>query len=156
MDGSRSAVAAVSLTVSLVAIALSLLVVQASPLPPPALPATTIDLSLLITSEGSIGGPALSHLYDPQLMVARRGDTVHLRVMNQSFYRHGIEVVGYGVRTGPLTGGEQSSEVLTFKIDKPGIFVYRCYLPYDPATATCAPDHDRMIGHLVVIDSGNR
>lgn len=155
MDGSRSAVAGISLTVSLVAIALSLLVVLA-PEPPAPPPPATIDLSLLITGEGSIGGPALNHLYNPQMLVARRGDTVRLRVMNQSFYRHGIEIVGYGVRTGPLTGGEQASEVLTFLADKPGIFAYRCYLPYDPATATCAPDHDQMIGHLVVIDSGTR
>lgn len=155
MDGSRSAVAGTSLTVSLVAIALSLLVVLA-PEPPAPPPPATIDLSLLITGEGSIGGPALNHLYNPQMLVARRGDTVRLRVMNQSFYRHGIEIVGYGVRTGPLTGGEQASEVLTLLADKPGIFAYRCYLPYDPATATCAPDHDQMIGHLVVIDSGTR
>jgi len=124
----------------------------ATPPPPPA----AIDVSLLITGEGSIGGRALSHLYDPQLLVARRGDTVRLRVMNQSFYRHGIEIVGYGIRTGPLTGGEHASEVLTFVADKPGIFVYRCYLPHDPSSATCAPDHDSMIGHLVVIEGETR
>jgi len=76
--------------------------------------------------------------------------------MNQSFYRHGIEIAGYRVRTGPLTGGAHASEDLTFVADKPGIFVYRCYLPYDPATATCAPDHDSMIGHLVVIEPAGR
>ncbi|HEY3247100.1 MAG TPA: hypothetical protein VGK88_02250 [bacterium] len=147
----------VTLAVSVAGIALSLLILLTpAPTHPAPAPATTIDLSLLVTTEGSIGGPALRHLYDPQLMVVRRGDTVHLRVINQSFYRHGIEIVGYGVRTGPLTGGEQASEVLTFVADKPGIFVYRCYLPYDPATATCSPDHDTMIGHLVVIDAGNR
>jgi plastocyanin len=155
MNGSRSVVAGIALTLSLVAIALGLLVILAPAAPTPPPPAT-IDSSLLITGEGSIGGPALSHLYHPQLLVARRGDTVRLRVINQSFYRHAIEVVGYDVRTGPLTGGEQSSEVLTFVADKPGIFVYRCYLPYEPATATCAPDHDRMVGHLIVIESGAR
>lgn len=155
MDGSRSAVAGTSLTVSLVAIALTLLVVLA-PEPPAPPPPATIDLSLLITGEGSIGGPALNHLYNPQMLVARRGDTVRLRVMNQSFYRHGIEIVGYGLRSGPLTGGEQASETLSFVADKPGIFVYRCYLPYDPATATCAPDHDTMVGHIVVIESEAR
>lgn len=151
MDGSRSVVAGISLTMALVAIALGLLVILAPAASAPSPPAT-IDMSLLITGEGSIGGPARNHLYHPQLMVARRGDTVRLRVMNQSFYRHAIEVVGYEVRTGPLTGGEHASEVLTFVADKPGIFAYRCYLPYDPATATCAPDHVTMIGHLVVIE----
>lgn len=155
MDGFRSVVAGIALTIALVAIALGLLVMLAPAAP--ALPApATIDLSLLITAEGSIGGPARNHLYDPQLMVIRRGDTVRLRVMNQSFYRHGIEIVGYGVRTGALTGGEHASEVLTFVADKPGIFAYRCYLPHDPATATCAPDHATMIGHLVVIEAALR
>lgn len=155
MNGSRSVVAGMALTVALVAIALGLLVIlaPAAPIPPPP---TSIDFSLLITGEGSIGGPARSHVYHPQMLVARLGDTVHLRVTNQSFYRHAIEIVGYDLRTGPLTGGEQSSDVLTFIANKPGIFTYRCYLPYDPATATCAPDHDQMIGHLVVIDSGSR
>jgi len=95
-----------------------------------------------------------SHLFDPQMLVVRRGDTVRLRVMNQSFFRHALTITGYGVRTGELVGGPRGSELLTFTADKPGIFEYRCYLPHDPATATCAPDHDRMVGHLVVIDDG--
>ncbi len=152
MDGSRSAVAGAALVIALIAISLSLLtlLVGAQPAPRPA-PAA-IDLSMLITGRGAIGGPAESHLYDPQLLVARRGDAVRLRVMNQSHFRHAIEIVDYGVRTGELNGGQ--SEDLTFTADKPGTFVYRCYLPYDPATGTCAPDHEEMIGHLVVIEPG--
>lgn len=154
MDGSRSAVAGTSLVVAFVAVALSLLTLL-TPRPPSITSApAAIDLSMLITGRGAIGGPAVSHLYDPQLLVARRGDTVRLRVLNQSHFRHGIEVVGYGVRTGELNGG--SSTVISFTADKPGIFEYRCYLPYDPATATCSPDHDHMIGHLVVIEGGSR
>jgi len=152
MDGSRSAVAGAALMIALIAISLSLLtlLVGAQPAPRPA-PAA-IDLSMLITGRGAIGGPAESHLYNPQLLVVRRGDTVRLRMMNQSHFRHAIEIVGYGVRTGELNGGQ--SEDLAFTADKPGTFVYRCYLPYDPATGTCAPDHEEMIGHLVVIEPG--
>ncbi len=154
MNGARSVVTGISLLVSLVAVALSLLVLWGSP--PTAAPTAPakIDLSVLISGRGAIGGPAESHLFDPQMLVARRGDEVTLRVMNQSHFRHAIEVVAYGIRTGELTGGK--SEVLTFTAGKSGIFEYRCYLPYDPATATCAPDHDQMIGHLVVIDGENR
>lgn len=152
MDGSRSVIAGTALVLALIAVALSLLTFLASGQPAPRPAPAAIDLSLLVTGRGAIGGPAESHLYDPQLMVVRRGDTVRLRVMNQSHFRHAIEVVGYGVRTGELNGGQ--SEDLTFVADKPGIFTYRCYLPYDPATGTCAPDHDQMIGHLVVIEPG--
>ena len=155
MNGSRTA-GGVALAASAAAIVLSLLVILGPPQLPPAPAVATIDLSLLITTQGPIGGPSVSHLFDPQLLVARRGDTVHLRVINQSFFRHSIEISDYGVSTGPLEGGEHASEVLTFVADKPGIFVYRCGLPYDPATATCSPDHDKMIGHMVVLDVPSR
>jgi len=163
MDGRRSALRStlvgITLVIALVAVALSLLTLTAPAAPARSTPApgpATIDLSLLITGRGAIGGPAESHLYAPQLLVARRGDTVGLHVTNGSNFRHGIEIVGYSVKTGPLTGGPAAAETLTFIADKPGIFEYRCYIPYDPATATCALDHDRMIGHLVVIDPGAR
>ena len=163
MDGPRSVLrsvlAGMALIVALVAVALSLLTfaAPAGPVPAPPTPAAvTLDLSMLITGRGAIGGPALSHLYDPQMLVVRRGDTVRLRVTNASHFRHGIEIVGYGVRTGELTSGPRGSETLTFTANKPGIFEYRCYVPYDPATATCSPDHDRMVGHLIVIDPGAR
>jgi plastocyanin len=163
MDGPRSVLRSVwagaALIIALVAIALSVLTLAAPPTParPLATPVpVTIDLSMLITGRGAIGGPALEHLFDPQMLVVRQGDTVRLRVINGTHFRHGIEIVGYDVRTGPLTGGPQSSELLTLTADKPGIFEYRCYLPHDPATATCAPDHDKMIGHLVVVEPGSR
>lgn len=155
MNGSRAA-GGVALAASAAAITLSLLVILGPPQLPPTPAVATIDLSLLITTQGPIGGPSVSHLFDPQLLVARRGDTVRLRVINQSFFRHSIEIPDYGVSTGPLEGGEHLSEVLTFVADKPGIFVYRCGLPYDPAAATCSPDHEKMIGHLVVLDVPSR
>ena len=154
----RSVLAGITLIIAVVAVALSLLTLT---LPAPAGPAevlspATIDLSMLITGSGAIGGPAESHLFDPQMLVVRRGDTVRLQVMNRSFFRHGIEIIGYGVRTGELTGGPHGAETLTFVASKSGIFEYRCYLPHDPATATCAPDHERMVGHLVVVEGGSQ
>lgn len=156
MVAPSSALAGTSLVIALVAAALSLpsLLAPARPSAPPA--PVTIDLSLLITGRGAIGGPALSHLYDPQMLVVRQGDTVRLQVMNRTFFRHGIEIAGYKVRTGELTNGPRASELLTFTANKPGIFEYRCYLPYDPATATCSPDHEHMVGHLVVIEGTSR
>ena len=148
MDGARSIVLGLTLAAALTAVGVSSLTLLASP-PPAASPAGRIDVELLITGRGAIGGPAESHLFDPQMLVARRGDTVRLRVLNLSHFRHGVEVVGLGVRTGALHGG--AAEVVEFAAGREGIFVYRCYLPYDPATGTCAPDHARMVGHLVVV-----
>ena len=114
--------------------------------PPPA--RAPIDIWMLITGQGGIGGSSSHHLYDPQMMVVRSGDTVRMRVMNQSLWSHGIEFVGLGVRTKPLAGGE--ADEVTFTPDRPGIFEYRCYIPYDPKAGACSPDHDKMIGHIVV------
>lgn len=149
MDGARSIVLGLTLAASLTALGVSSLTLLASP-PPAAPPASRIDLEMLITGRGAIGGPAESHLFDPQLLVARRGDTIRVRVVNLSHFRHGLEFVGLGVRTGALHGG--AAEVVEFTADREGIFRYRCYLPYDPATGTCAPDHARMVGHLVVVE----
>ena len=118
-----------------------------SPTPPAAM-----ELSLIITTLGPVGGRATHHFYDPQLIVARRGDTVRLRVMNLSFFTHAIAIDGYGVRTGLLSGGPRGTETISFVADKGGVFPYRCYIPYDPVAASCSPDHDTMIGYLVVLD----
>jgi len=143
-------VAGAALVAAFTATALSLLVLL-TPLPAASPPRARVDLSLLITGQGGIGGPVTSHLYDPQLMVVRQGDVVRLRVLNQSLVRHAIEIRGMGVRTEPLAGGE--AQELTVTAAAPGIFEYRCLLPYDPASGTCAPDHEAMVGHLVVIEN---
>ena len=135
-----------------VAIAFSLAALRPSgPVPAAKAP---IDIWMLITEQGGIGGPSTSHLYDPQMIVVRRDDTVRLRVMNQSLFRHAIEIVGMNVRTKALAGGD--SDEVTFTADRGGIFEYRCILPYDPSAGTCSPDHDKMIGHLVVVDTPAR
>ena len=117
----------------------------------PAAPAA-IDLSLIITGLDPVGGPATHHFYNPQMIVARRGDTVRVRVMNQSFFSHAIEFEGHGVRTGVLPGGPKGQETVSFVADKGGVFAYRCYIPFDPRTASCSPDHETMVGYLVVLD----
>lgn len=154
MSGSRSVVAGITLLTSLVAVALSLLTLVSAQAPVLSSAPAHIDLSMLITGRGPIGGPSESHLFDPQLLVARRGDQVTLRVMNQSNFRHGFEIVGYGVHAAEMNGGQ--SDTIAFTADRPGIFVYRCNVPYDPATGSCSPDHERMLGHLVVIEATQR
>jgi plastocyanin len=109
---------------------------------------------MLITGQGGIGGPATSHLYNPQMLVVRRGDTVRMRVMNQSLFSHALEVVGMNARTKVLAGGD--ADEIMFTAARAGIFEYRCILPFDPVAGTCSPDHDAMIGHLVVIDTPAR
>lgn len=154
MDGRAKFLFWSAIVVSLAALTVSVRVLAAGR--PPAAPAVRapVDIWMLITGQGGIGGPSSSHLFDPQMMVVRRGDTVRMRVMNQSLWRHGIEITGLGVRTKPLAGG-QADEV-SVAPDRAGIFEYRCYIPYNPKTGDCSPDHEKMIGHLVVLESPAR
>jgi len=110
----------------------------------------TIDLSLVITGLGAAGEPATHHFYNPQMVVTRKGDTVRLRVLNLSFASHAIQIDGYDARTKILFGGE--GETISFVAARAGVFPYRCYIPHDPTTGACSPDHATMIGYLVVLD----
>ncbi len=154
MDGRGKIILWAAMIVALVAITVSARALVSTGGSPPSPTRAPIDLWMIITGQGAIGGPASHHLYDPQMMVVRRGDTVRMRVMNQSLWMHGIEIVGMGVRAKPLAGGE--ADELSFTPDRSGIFEYRCYIPYDPKAGACSPDHDKMIGHLVVIDTPSR
>ncbi len=149
-----SALAALVLGVA--ALLLSALAVQTAPSAPvpsgPAAP-TTVDVSLVITGLGAAGQPAKHHYYNPSMIVVRKGDTLRVRFMNLTFAVHGLEFEGYGVRTRPLPGGPTGQETVTFVADKSGTFRFKCYVPYDPVTGHCSPDHDTQIGYLVVLDT---
>ncbi len=119
--------------------------------PGPAAP-TTVEVSLVITGLGAAGQPAKHHFYNPSMIVVRKGDTLRVRFMNLTFATHGIEFTGYGVRTQPLPGGPTGQETVTFVANKAGVFPFHCYVPYDPATGQCSPDHDTQVGYLVVLD----
>lgn len=150
---SPRAVAFAALVLGAAAMALSVLAIpspsRAQRAVPPDAPAA-IDLPLVIFNADRVGGSATHHFYSPQMIVARRGDTVRLRVLNQTFFAHAIQIDGYGVRTTVLRGGAR--DTITFVTDRAGVFRYQCYIPYDPATASCSPDHETMIGYLIVLD----
>jgi plastocyanin len=150
MDGRSRVILWAAILISVVALAVSARTLMAPGRTLPRAVRPPLDIWMVITGQGGIGGPSSSHLFDPQMMVVRRGDTIRMRIMNQSLWRHGIEIVGLGARTKPLAGGE--ADELTFTPDRSGIFEYRCYIPYDPKTGSCSPDHDKMIGHIVVLD----
>ncbi len=151
---SVSALAAVVLGAA--ALLFSALAIQStapSPAPPGAAAPTTIDVSLIITGLGAAGQPALHHFYNPSMIVVRKGDTLRVRFMNLTFAVHAIEFQGYGVRTQPLPGGPKGQETVTFVANKAGVFPFHCYVPHDPTTGQCSPDHETQVGYLVVLDA---
>lgn len=138
--------------VALSAAALALAVLSVSSASRPPGPPATVDLTLLITATDGRTPQATHHAYNPQMIVARRGDTLRLRVINLSLFTHGLVFEGLDVRTQALYGGAE--EALSFVAGKGGVFPYRCYIPYDPVAKSCSPDHETMVGYLVVLDDG--
>lgn len=149
-----SAWAAMAIAVTaLVLSVLSLQTAAPSQTTEPPVGPSAIGLSLIITGVGPAGEPAKHHVYYPQMIVVRRGDRVRLRVMNMTFASHAIEVQGYGVRTGVLPGGPKGQETLTLVAERAGVFAFRCYVPFEPRTGTCSPDHETMVGYLMVLEA---
>ncbi|HEY3247101.1 MAG TPA: hypothetical protein VGK88_02255 [bacterium] len=115
--------------------------------PPPRQPAT-LKLSMVVATFSGQGMAA--HRWYPTMLVVRKGDTVDLAVGNPDKVNHQLELSGYNLKTGVLKPG--TSDRLHFIADQTGVFAYRCILPYDPAKFNCTPDHDLMLGYLIVTE----
>ncbi len=77
--------------------------------------------------------------YEPGVLLANRGDLVHLH-LRAADVSHGIYVDGYGV-SGKAAPGQDLD--LEFVADRPGRFTIRC-------SETCGVFHPFMTGKLVV------
>ncbi len=111
----------------------------------PRLPAT-VKLSMVVATFTGQGMNA--HRWYPTMLVVREGDTVDLAIANPDRFNHQFELTGYDLKTRTLTPG--SSDRLRFIADRSGVFAFHCVLPHDPARGNCTPDHDQMLGYLIV------
>ncbi len=140
-----------ALAVAVVALAVSLLAYARRARPeagPPPRAAATLTLSMVVAT---FTGPGMAaHRWYPTMLVARVGDTIDLAVANPDTFAHQLEVTGYNLRTRRLAPG--ASDDLRFVADRPGVFVYRCVLPHNPAAGECTPDHEQMRGYLIVTE----
>lgn len=96
------------------------------------------------------------HVYMPSTIVVNRGDTIRLTIVNLDEHRHGFEIRALNVETDSALDIAPGDEVLlpAFTVPQPGVYVWECNVPYEPATATtdqeCGEDHDEMQGFLIV------
>jgi uncharacterized cupredoxin-like copper-binding protein len=111
-------------------------------------PPAMLKLSMVVATFSGQGMAA--HRWYPGMLVVRRGDTVDLAVGNPDQVSHQFELTGYNLKTKVLAPG--STDSVRFVADRSGVFAYRCVLPYDPATRHCTPDHDVMLGYLIVTE----
>ena len=77
-------------------------------------------------------------IWEPASVVAKKGDTVTLKLINRHADEHGYEIAAFNVKE--VVDGNKAKDV-SFKADKSGIFPIKCHLH---------PAH--VVGQLVVLD----
>jgi nitrosocyanin len=77
-------------------------------------------------------------IWEPTSVVAKKGDTVTLKLINRHAEEHGYEVAAFNVKE--VVDGNKAKDV-TFKADRSGIFPIKCHLH---------PAH--VVGQLIVLD----
>lgn len=151
MDRGTPALAYVALVLAIAALAVGLVAFgrQApAPVAAPARTPATLKLPMVVATFSGQGVAA--HRWYPTMLVVRRGDTVELDIGNPDQFNHQFELTGYNRSTPKLRPGD--SAAVRFVADRTGVFQYRCILPHNPATGDCTPDHDLMLGYLIVTD----
>ncbi len=91
------------------------------------------------------------HRWEPQSLIAFKGDTILLTVNNPDEHAHSFILPEFGVVT-PLLETEGGTAVVEFTVDEAGIFQFACGLPYDHEAGYCAVDHEHMVGYLIVLE----
>jgi hypothetical protein len=151
MDRGSPALAYVALFLAVIALAVGILAYgrqMAGPAVSPARAPATLKLPMVVATFSGQGVAA--HRWYPTMLVVRRGDSVELDIGNPDKFNHTFELTGYSRSTPKLLPGKSAS--LSFVADQTGVFQYRCSLPHNPATGDCTPDHDLMLGYLIVTD----
>jgi nitrosocyanin len=64
-------------------------------------------------------------IWEPPTIVAKKGDTVALKLINRHAEEHGFEIEAFGVKE--VVDGNKAKDV-SFKADKAGIFPIKCQL----------------------------
>jgi hypothetical protein len=151
MDRGSPALTYIALLLAVVALALGIAAYgrqAAGPAATPARAPATLKLPMVVATFSGQGVAA--HRWYPTMLVVRRGDSVELDIGNPDKFNHTFELTGYNRSTPKLRPG--NSAALSFVADQTGVFQYRCALPHNPATGDCTPDHDLMLGYLIVTD----
>ena len=105
-------------------------------------------LSLALTGPAGGGEVALTvvnietpqgvKIWEPPSVVAKKGDTVTLKLINRHADEHGYEIAAVGVKE--VVEGNKTKDV-SFKADTAGVFPIKCHLH---------PPH--VVGQLIVLE----
>ena len=101
----------------------------------PARPVAAAEITLTVVN---IETPQGVKIWEPATVVAKKGDTVSLKLINRHADEHGYEIAAFNVKE--VVDGNKTKDV-TFTADRSGIFPIKCHLH---------PAH--VVGQLVVLD----
>ena len=85
-------------------------------------PASAGEIALTVVN---IETPQGVKIWEPASVVAKKGDTVNLKLINRHADEHGYEIAAFGVKE--VVDGNKAKDV-SFKADKAGIFPIKCHL----------------------------
>lgn len=100
-----------------------------------ALPAGAGEVELTVVN---IETPQGVKIWEPSSVVAKKGDSVKLKLINRHADEHGYEIAAFGIKE--VVEGNKTKDV-TFTASKAGIFPIKCHLH---------PAH--VVGQFVVLD----
>ena len=101
--------------------------------------------------------------WEPDILVANAGDTIVLTIQNPRKTDHSFAIesaagdftgtTSSGTIQGRTNSGEpQGTEVtITFTAVKPGVYLFRCVTVFVDASNMCHPDHESIVGHIIVM-----
>lgn len=90
------------------------------------------------------------HRWEPGVITVHQGDSVVLEIVNPRKAIHSFALSAFNIDTGPLQA-RGGSMTVQFVADKTGVFMWVCNTPHNHENNECDPDHDTMVGYLVVL-----
>lgn len=109
------------------------------------------EAKYLVEVEGKdVLGPE-GHRFEPPVLVVHKGDHVVITVKNLRKNIHSLVLPAFGVDTGPLDPRTGTAKV-EFDANNAGVFKFFCGIAFDEASGACDPDHDFIVGWLVVLE----
>ena len=100
-----------------------------------AVPVIAGEIALTVVN---VDTPQGVKIWEPTTIVAKKGDSVALKLINRHAEEHGFEIAAFGVKE--VVDGNKAKDV-SFKADKAGIFPIKCQLH---------PAH--VVGQFVVLE----
>ncbi|GBC68605.1 hypothetical protein HRbin01_00288 [archaeon HR01] len=98
------------------------------------------------------------HRFEPAVIVVKKGDTVQLTVVNSDEHAHSLVLDAFNVDTGRIPGEKEAPDpgartrTVSFVADRAGVFKFECGIPFDHDKNDCAPDHEYIVGYVIVIE----